>query len=161
MTVVSLRLKWVLTVLCQWWDKFSATALLFALCTERCEGRVHSHHFRGGLQPGEACGDRTPGARPARAQSSATMEEGKQDRSEEWGKTHCDCVMWSKLPEKKDLDMVINMCREGWFALTSHILHHLHIVIESDTVIMWRISSWIEEISKPLWETFNHFQCIL
>lgn len=83
MAVISPRLKGVLTVLCLCWDKFSAIALLFVLSTERCEGRVHSHHVRGGLQPGEACADRTPGARPARAHSSATMEEGKQDRSEE------------------------------------------------------------------------------
>ena len=49
--------------------------------TEGRERRVHSHHIRGGLQPGEACRVRTPGARSARSHSSATMEERKQDRS--------------------------------------------------------------------------------
>lgn len=58
----------------------------FMFPVERREGRVHGHHVRGGVQPGEACADRTPGARPARAHSSAAMEERKQDRSEEWGK---------------------------------------------------------------------------
>lgn len=63
--------------------KSSAIALLFVLSTERRKGRVHRHRVRGGLQPGEACADGTPGARPARAHSSATMEERKQDCSEE------------------------------------------------------------------------------
>lgn len=88
MTVISSRSEGVLTSdLCIWREIFSAVALWFALSAERREGRVHGHHVRGGLRPREAFGDRTPGARPACAHPSATMEERKQDRSEEWGKT--------------------------------------------------------------------------
>lgn len=83
MIVIALRLKLVLIVLCLWWDRFFAMAMLFMFSAERCEGRVYSHHIRGCLQPGEACADRTPGARPARAHSSAPMEERKQDCSKE------------------------------------------------------------------------------
>lgn len=57
--------------------------LSFVLSIEGREGRLHSHHIRGGLQSGEACAVRTPGARPARPHSGAAMEERKQDRSEE------------------------------------------------------------------------------
>lgn len=56
---------------------------VFVLSAERCEGSVHSHHVRGGLQPGEACADGAPGERSAGTHSGATMGERKTDRSEE------------------------------------------------------------------------------
>lgn len=53
------------------------------LSAERREGGVHAHHLRGGLRPGEARADGTPGARPARTHAGAAMEERKQDGGEE------------------------------------------------------------------------------
>ena len=72
---------------------------VFVLSAERCEGSVHSHHVRGGLQPGEARADGAPGARSAGAHSGATMGERKKYCSEEWGKspweTRLSEISWS------------------------------------------------------------------
>lgn len=55
----------------------------FSLSAERRKGRVHSHHVRGGVQPGDPRAAGTPGARPARAHAGAAVEERQQDCSEE------------------------------------------------------------------------------
>lgn len=60
-----------------------SVASLFVSFAEGREGRLHSHHLRGGLQPGEARTDRRPGSGAAGSDAGAEVEEGKQDRSEE------------------------------------------------------------------------------
>lgn len=82
MIIVSLRLRLALTALCVLRGGFSPIAWLFVLSAERRKGRVHGHLVRGGLRLGEACGDWTPGARPARSHSGTEMEARKQDCGE-------------------------------------------------------------------------------
>lgn len=134
--------------------------MLLVLSTERCEGCVHCHHVRGGVQFGETRCDWASGERPASAYPCATMEKGKQNSGKERGETQFKL----RKKSKESMTLIPKCFRFNQNKENPHSSSHFFYVYFQPTQVPTQFISsadWFEIESQPHTFSMQALPCLL